>query len=359
MTNSVKVTPYDLKLKNNEGKLKKNKWRFEGQQFEEEQEVRCASAGRSVVPGPAVGDVVRLCSHCGRTGHVKECCYRLIGWPDRKGGRGGGSSRGGRGGLSGARGAFAGNTGNSTRDTSSEDELYRAIGPTLTDVDDNKLWVLLKLCYLIYHLLFYHKQKCCVSYWPEICDVGDIESMSFIESLGQFSYRVGPGNFYLIHVSLVLVLNVVGEQPTLHSVRGLQGLGLTPDILACRSTLPFDENVKANLSQFCHVPVLKGRRSASRRARKTDYKSLKDYTGLFCTSSKGFIMLVSEIEKDQKAHGAILKVLHLYGAAKEPMLDEWTRRAQLCAMLYKLVRFHGWKVHGTFRFLSICTKDGV
>jgi CTP synthase (UTP-ammonia lyase) len=49
----------------------------------------------------------------------------------------------------------------------------------------------------------------------------------------------GPGNFCLVHVSLVPVLNVVGEQktkPTQHSVKGLRGLGLTPDILACRST---------------------------------------------------------------------------------------------------------------------------
>uniref|UniRef100_A0A0D3ERZ1 CTP synthase n=1 Tax=Oryza barthii TaxID=65489 RepID=A0A0D3ERZ1_9ORYZ len=72
-----------------------------------------------------------------------------------------------------------------------------------------------------------------------ILDAGDIESMPFIEALGQFSYRVGPGNFCLVHVSLVPVLNVVGEQktkPTQHSVRGLRGLGLAPDILACRST---------------------------------------------------------------------------------------------------------------------------
>jgi CTP synthase len=36
--------------------------------------------------------------------------------------------------------------------------------------------------------------------------------MPFIEALGQFSYRVGPGNFCLVHVSLVPILNVVGEQ---------------------------------------------------------------------------------------------------------------------------------------------------
>ncbi|KAI3996993.1 hypothetical protein MKX01_021269 [Papaver californicum] len=65
--------------------------------------------------------------------------------------------------------------------------------------------------------------------------IGDIESMPFIEALGQFSYRVGSGNFCLVHVSLVPVLSVVGEQktkPTQHSVRGLRGLGLTPNILA-------------------------------------------------------------------------------------------------------------------------------
>jgi CTP synthase len=88
--------------------------------------------------------------------------------------------------------------------------------------------------------------------------VGDIESMPFIEALGQFSYRVGTDNFCLIHVSLVPVLNVVGEQktkPTQHSVRDLRGLGLSPNILACRSTKPLEDNVKAKLSQFCHVPV--------------------------------------------------------------------------------------------------------
>jgi CTP synthase len=49
----------------------------------------------------------------------------------------------------------------------------------------------------------------------------------------------GTDNFCLIHVSLVPVLNVVGEQktkPTQHSVRDLRGLGLSPNILACRST---------------------------------------------------------------------------------------------------------------------------
>ncbi|XVF37336.1 hypothetical protein REPUB_Repub19eG0137100 [Reevesia pubescens] len=86
--------------------------------------------------------------------------------------------------------------------------------------------------------------------------IGDIESMPLIEAFCQFSYRVGPGNFCLVHVSLIPVLNVVGKQktkPTQHSVRGLRGLGLTLNILACRSTTALDDNVKRKLSQFYHV----------------------------------------------------------------------------------------------------------
>ncbi|XVF12109.1 hypothetical protein REPUB_Repub08aG0085800 [Reevesia pubescens] len=87
--------------------------------------------------------------------------------------------------------------------------------------------------------------------------IGDIESMPFIEAFGQFSYRVGPGNFCLVYVSLIPVLNVVGKQktkPTQHSVWGLRGLSLTLNILACRSTTALDDNVKRKLSQFFHVP---------------------------------------------------------------------------------------------------------
>ncbi|KAF0927009.1 hypothetical protein E2562_029235 [Oryza meyeriana var. granulata] len=141
--------------------------------------------------------------------------------------------------------------------------------------------------------------------------IGDIESMPFIEALGQFSYRVGAGNFCLVHVSLVPVLNVVGEQktkPTQHSVRGLRGLGLIPDILACRSTQPLEENVKVKLAQFCHVPI-------------SNIVNLHDVTNIWH---------IPLLLRDQKAHEAILKVLDLQCVGKvprQPKLTEWTERA--------------------------------
>jgi CTP synthase len=159
---------------------------------------------------------------------------------------------------------------------------------------------------------------------PDVCvielggTIGDIESMPFIEALGQFSYKVGPGNFCLVHVSLVPVLSVVGEQktkPTQHSVRGLRSLGLTPNILACRSTKALEENVKTKLSQFCHVP-------------EVNIVTLYDVPNIWH---------VPLLLRDQKAHEAILRELNLSNAIK-PDLTEWTARTKIYDTLQDPVR---------------------
>eukprot|EP00007_Cunea_sp_BSH-02190019_P005615 CAMPEP_0174234522 /NCGR_PEP_ID=MMETSP0417-20130205/4250_1 /TAXON_ID=242541 /ORGANISM="Mayorella sp, Strain BSH-02190019" /LENGTH=609 /DNA_ID=CAMNT_0015312895 /DNA_START=29 /DNA_END=1855 /DNA_ORIENTATION=- len=98
---------------------------------------------------------------------------------------------------------------------------------------------------------------------PDICvielggTVGDIESSPFIEALRQFQFRVGVENFCSIHVSLVPQLGVVGEQktkPTQHSVRTVRGLGLSPDVIVCRSSEPLTADTKRKISMHCHVP---------------------------------------------------------------------------------------------------------
>lgn len=97
---------------------------------------------------------------------------------------------------------------------------------------------------------------------PDICiielggTVGDIESAPFVEAMRQFQFRVGHSNFALIHVSLVPDMH--GEQktkPTQATVRDLRGLGLTPDIIACRVLVnkPLSEETKKKISMFCHV----------------------------------------------------------------------------------------------------------
>jgi CTP synthase len=97
---------------------------------------------------------------------------------------------------------------------------------------------------------------------PDVCvielggTVGDIESAPFVEALRQFQFRVGVENCCFVHVSLVPVIGVVGEQktkPTQHTVQVLRGLGISPDMLVCRSEIPLTDEVREKLALFCHV----------------------------------------------------------------------------------------------------------
>ena len=86
---------------------------------------------------------------------------------------------------------------------------------------------------------------------------GDIESQPFLEALRQFQHEVGHENCILIHVTLIPYLKASGElktKPTQASVKELQGMGIQPDILVCRSDLPLDDDIKTKIAQFCNVP---------------------------------------------------------------------------------------------------------
>ena len=87
--------------------------------------------------------------------------------------------------------------------------------------------------------------------------VGDIESQPFLEAIRQFQHDVGPENAILIHVTLIPYLKASGElktKPTQASVKELQGMGLQPDILVCRSEHPIGQDIKDKIALFCNVP---------------------------------------------------------------------------------------------------------
>ncbi|XP_013200751.2 CTP synthase [Amyelois transitella] len=97
---------------------------------------------------------------------------------------------------------------------------------------------------------------------PRVCivelggTIGDIEGMSFVEAFRQFQFRVKRENFCCAHVSLIPMPKATGEpktKPTQSSVRELRGLGLSPDLILCRSEKPINHTVKEKISNFCHV----------------------------------------------------------------------------------------------------------
>ncbi len=87
---------------------------------------------------------------------------------------------------------------------------------------------------------------------------GDIEGLPFLEAIRQFTLDVGPGNFIIMHVTLVPFIKAAGElktKPTQQSVAKLREIGLQPQILICRTEHPLDKDVRQKLSMFCNLPL--------------------------------------------------------------------------------------------------------
>ena len=87
--------------------------------------------------------------------------------------------------------------------------------------------------------------------------VGDIESLPFLEAIRQLRKDVGTGNMMHFHVTLVPQIGPWGEiktKPTQHSVVKLREIGITPDVLICRTKGTLPDEVKEKMSLFCDVP---------------------------------------------------------------------------------------------------------
>jgi CTP synthase len=102
-----------------------------------------------------------------------------------------------------------------------------------------------------------------------ICEVGgtvgDIESLPFLEAIRQLSVEVGYHNHLIVHVTLVPYVKASEElktKPTQHSVMKLREIGLSPDIILCRSEYPITPAVRDKIALFCNVTprhVIEGR----------------------------------------------------------------------------------------------------
>lgn len=148
---------------------------------------------------------------------------------------------------------------------------------------------------------------------PDVCiielggTVGDIESGPFLEALRQFQFRNKAHDVCSVHVSLVPVLGVVGEQktkPTQHSVQVLRSVGISPNFLACRSKDPLEESVKEKLALFCHVPT-------------THVMNLSDVSNIWH---------VPLVMRDQGVHGALCSQLQIT-PPHALVIDKWEERA--------------------------------
>jgi len=87
--------------------------------------------------------------------------------------------------------------------------------------------------------------------------VGDIESLPFLESIRQFAQDVGQENVLFVHLVLIPYIHAAGElksKPAQHSVKELRSIGLTPNVIICRSDRDIEDQLLDKLALFCNVP---------------------------------------------------------------------------------------------------------
>ena len=86
--------------------------------------------------------------------------------------------------------------------------------------------------------------------------VGDIESLPFLETIRQFSRDVGKDNVAYVHLTLVPYVRASCElktKPTQHSVHKLREIGISPNVIICRTEEDLPEDVRQKIALFCDV----------------------------------------------------------------------------------------------------------
>ena len=86
--------------------------------------------------------------------------------------------------------------------------------------------------------------------------IGDIEGLPFLEAIRQMGYNEKRENCLYVHLTLVPYIKTAGEiktKPTQHSVKELQSIGISPDIIVCRSERRLSSEAKEKIAMFCNV----------------------------------------------------------------------------------------------------------
>ena len=134
--------------------------------------------------------------------------------------------------------------------------------------------------------------------------VGDIESQPFVEALRQMALELPNSSWAFVHLTLVPFINASGElktKPTQHSVKELRSLGISPDVLICRSEKELPKDEKSKIALFCSVP-------------KNNVISMHDVDTVYS---------IPLLLNKQKVDKTIIEKLRIQ--SKKPQLNDWKR----------------------------------
>jgi CTP synthase len=88
--------------------------------------------------------------------------------------------------------------------------------------------------------------------------VGDLESIPFIEALGQFYGEYGANDVLFVLCSPVIKVATSGElktKPAQHAFKTVGNAGVMPRLLVLRSDVKIDQGTVDKLGLLCHIPT--------------------------------------------------------------------------------------------------------
>ncbi|MDD5254294.1 MAG: CTP synthase (glutamine hydrolyzing) [Candidatus Nanoarchaeia archaeon] len=88
--------------------------------------------------------------------------------------------------------------------------------------------------------------------------VGDLENGYFVEAMRQLRHEEGADYVCFVNLSYILKPSSLGEFKSKAAQLGLKGLlslGIQPDIIVCRSSLPIPDQIRQKISVSSNVPV--------------------------------------------------------------------------------------------------------
>ena len=88
--------------------------------------------------------------------------------------------------------------------------------------------------------------------------VGDIEGLPFMEAIREVKHELGKTQVMSLHVTLIPYIAAAGElktKPTQHSVQELRRIGISPDMLVCRTEKKLPKDLRKKLAMSCDVNV--------------------------------------------------------------------------------------------------------
>ena len=85
---------------------------------------------------------------------------------------------------------------------------------------------------------------------------GNFVAPAILEAIRQLRWEEGAANTCFIHGTLLPYISAAKEvktKPTQHSVKTLQGAGIAPDVIVCRTESPVPEEQRGKIALFCNV----------------------------------------------------------------------------------------------------------